>query len=224
MRCGPWVGAEPGLCPCASRFAGMAHRRGRARVVSRGDARRRGLLRGRWRVVLQHDATACTQPAVVLRTNCELTPQRRHSLGVQQGADAGEAMGLSETRYLTRRCTADGPNAVDDVSFEIREEEISGLMGPKGAGKTTIISMLSTLLRPTAGTATVRAAQGIRWRSLRLCAGRLQASSHCHGGDAGLHSPNGAWGHVRQSVALRGSSAGTRHAVRGSRGLAFPGL
>jgi ABC-2 type transport system ATP-binding protein len=45
--------------------------------------------------------------------------------------------------------------AVDDVSFEIEQGEVFGLLGPNGAGKTTTISMLATLLTPSAGTATV---------------------------------------------------------------------
>ncbi|MBI4021348.1 MAG: ATP-binding cassette domain-containing protein [Candidatus Aenigmarchaeota archaeon] len=48
-----------------------------------------------------------------------------------------------------------GVQAVDGVSFEIREGELFGLLGPNGAGKTTTISMLATLVRPTAGTAQV---------------------------------------------------------------------
>ena len=45
--------------------------------------------------------------------------------------------------------------AVDAVSFDIRKGEIFGLLGPNGAGKTTTISILSTLLKPTAGRAQV---------------------------------------------------------------------
>jgi len=45
--------------------------------------------------------------------------------------------------------------AVDHLDLSIEEGEIFGLLGPNGAGKTTAILMLTTVLRPTEGTATV---------------------------------------------------------------------
>lgn len=45
--------------------------------------------------------------------------------------------------------------AVDNVSLDIREGEVFGLLGQNGAGKTTIIHMLATLIKPTSGTALI---------------------------------------------------------------------
>jgi ABC-2 type transport system ATP-binding protein len=45
--------------------------------------------------------------------------------------------------------------AVDKVSFSVAQGELFGVLGPNGAGKTTTIKMLTTLLTPTAGRATV---------------------------------------------------------------------
>lgn len=45
--------------------------------------------------------------------------------------------------------------AVDRVSFSVKQGEIFGLLGPNGAGKTTVLRMLSTVLEPTEGIATV---------------------------------------------------------------------
>jgi ABC-2 type transport system ATP-binding protein len=45
--------------------------------------------------------------------------------------------------------------AVDHLNLEIKEGEIFGLLGPNGAGKTTTLLMLSTVIKPTEGTATV---------------------------------------------------------------------
>jgi ABC-2 type transport system ATP-binding protein len=44
---------------------------------------------------------------------------------------------------------------VDNLSLDICNSEVFGLLGQNGAGKTTIIHMLATLLKPTAGSATV---------------------------------------------------------------------
>ncbi|MFY7868037.1 MAG: ABC transporter ATP-binding protein, partial [Exiguobacterium sp.] len=45
--------------------------------------------------------------------------------------------------------------AVDDVSFSVKEGEIFAFLGPNGAGKSTTVQMLTTLVRPTSGTARV---------------------------------------------------------------------
>lgn len=45
--------------------------------------------------------------------------------------------------------------AVDGISFSVRKGEIFGLLGPNGAGKTTVLRILSTVLEPTEGIATV---------------------------------------------------------------------
>ncbi len=45
--------------------------------------------------------------------------------------------------------------AVDNVSFDVRPGELFGLIGPDGAGKTTLFRILATLLLPDAGEATV---------------------------------------------------------------------
>jgi len=59
---------------------------------------------------------------------------------------------ILEVRGLTRRFG--GLVAVNDLSFEVNEGEMIGLIGPNGSGKTTTFSMLSGALRPSAGTIT----------------------------------------------------------------------
>jgi ABC-2 type transport system ATP-binding protein len=45
--------------------------------------------------------------------------------------------------------------AVDHINFSVKRGEIFGFLGPNGAGKTTTISMLITVVKPTAGKATI---------------------------------------------------------------------
>ena len=46
--------------------------------------------------------------------------------------------------------------AVDNISFEIEQGEIFGFLGPNGAGKSTTMMILTTLLKPTSGNASVQ--------------------------------------------------------------------
>src|SRR3954447_26372246 len=46
-------------------------------------------------------------------------------------------------------------HAVDGISFDATSGEVFGLLGSNGAGKTTIMRMLATILKPTGGTAEV---------------------------------------------------------------------
>ncbi|MBQ04320.1 multidrug ABC transporter ATP-binding protein [Candidatus Bathyarchaeota archaeon] len=45
--------------------------------------------------------------------------------------------------------------ALEGISFTVREREIYGLIGPNGAGKTTTLRILSTLIKPSSGSATI---------------------------------------------------------------------
>jgi ABC-type branched-subunit amino acid transport system ATPase component len=56
---------------------------------------------------------------------------------------------LLEVRSLTKRFG--GLTAVADVSFSIAKGEIVGILGPNGSGKTTVLNMISGLMRPSAG-------------------------------------------------------------------------
>ncbi len=65
---------------------------------------------------------------------------------------------------LTKRF--DGTTAVDELSFAVETGELFGLLGPNGAGKTTIVNMLSTLLAPTSGSASVAGHDVVREKDL----------------------------------------------------------
>jgi ABC-2 type transport system ATP-binding protein len=69
-----------------------------------------------------------------------------------------ETAGLARV-FTSRRRTVE---AVRGIDLTVDDGEIVGFLGPNGAGKTTTLRMLTTLLKPTAGTATVAGADLLR--------------------------------------------------------------
>ncbi|GAA3818315.1 ATP-binding cassette domain-containing protein [Nocardioides panacisoli] len=65
------------------------------------------------------------------------------------------ARGLVQTFQTGRGKQRKEVHAVRGVDLDVAEGEVVGFLGPNGAGKTTTLRMLTTLLKPTAGTATV---------------------------------------------------------------------
>lgn len=62
-------------------------------------------------------------------------------------------MNIIKVRNLTKKFN--GLTAVDHISFDVKKGEIFGFLGPNGAGKSTTINILSTILSPTEGEATI---------------------------------------------------------------------
>src|ERR1035437_9556270 len=72
-------------------------------------------------------------------------------------------MPIIEILHLTKHF---GPTpAVEDLTFSIEPGELFGLVGPDGAGKTTIIRILCGIVPPTAGTASVLGFDIVKQRS-----------------------------------------------------------
>jgi ABC-type Na+ transport system, ATPase component len=89
--------------------------------------------------------------------------------------------------------------AVDSISFEVGRGEIVGLLGENGAGKTTTLRLLSTMLKPTGGTAVVNGYDVIKDSdSVRRQIGIL------FGGEVGLYDRLTARENIRYFANLYG--------------------
>ncbi len=68
--------------------------------------------------------------------------------------EAAEIETVIKVNGLTRRFG--NLTAVDDISFQVVRGEIFGFLGPNGAGKTTTVRMLTGVIEPTIGSATIQ--------------------------------------------------------------------
>jgi len=99
-------------------------------------------------------------------------------------------MSILEIKQLTRRFG--DLTAVDGISICVEEGEIFGLLGPNGAGKTTVLKMLTTLLPPTSGTATVAGFDVVRQAAkVRRVIGYVPQLLSADGGLTGYRKPAG---------------------------------
>ena len=69
---------------------------------------------------------------------------------------------LARLKKFFRRKATEPVEALRDVSFDVREGEIFGLIGRNGAGKTTLTKIIATLVQPTSGAVSVRGFDSVR--------------------------------------------------------------
>jgi ABC-2 type transport system ATP-binding protein len=85
-------------------------------------------------------------------TAIDLTPSDKHS------ESSGSA--IIQVRDLIHRYA--NRAALNGVSFDVRPAELFGLLGPNGSGKTTLFRILSTLMVPTSGSASIAGLDAVR--------------------------------------------------------------
>jgi ABC-2 type transport system ATP-binding protein len=133
---------------------------------------------------------------------------------VQSGTMTGADDRVVSVQGLTKRFGS--VTAVDDLSFTVQPGRVTGFLGPNGAGKTTTMRILLSLVRPTAGTATIG---GHRYPELadplRTVGASLEAT--------GFHPGRSGRDHLRVLGATAGIPASRADEVLGLVGLADAG-
>ncbi|MCF6407365.1 ABC transporter ATP-binding protein [Chitinophaga filiformis] len=77
-------------------------------------------------------------------------------------------------QHVSKSYVKDGPPALQDISFSVKKGELFGLIGPDGAGKSTIFRILTTLLLSDKGTATVAGYDVVKnYHEIRSCVGYM---------------------------------------------------
>ena len=82
--------------------------------------------------------------------------------------DAGRARGEIGFEGVSLRYRDDGPPAVDGLTLQLRAGETVALVGPSGAGKTTLANLLPRFIEPTAGQITLDGVPLPQWNVLAL--------------------------------------------------------
>src|ERR671922_122441 len=77
-------------------------------------------------------------------------------------------MPLLEARNISK--SFGGVEALKDVSFDLTEESVLGLIGPNGSGKSTLLNIIAGLEKPTKGTITFDQQRIDRWPAHRIVA------------------------------------------------------
>ena len=70
-------------------------------------------------------------------------------------------MNAIEVSHITKHY--DDVQALDDVSFSVKQGEVFGLIGPDGAGKTSLFRIMASLLLADAGTVSVEGYDVVRY-------------------------------------------------------------
>jgi ABC-type multidrug transport system ATPase subunit len=77
-------------------------------------------------------------------------------------------------QHVSKSYAKSTPPALQDVSFSVKKGELFGLIGPDGAGKSTIFRILTTLLLSDTGTATVAGYDVVKnYHDIRSCVGYM---------------------------------------------------
>ena len=93
-----------------------------------------------------------------------------------------------------------GIRAIDGINFDVKQGEIFGLLGPNGSGKTTTVEILTTLLSPTKGKASVAGCDVVR------NAGKVRTRIGVALQEVALDPLLTAWDHLRLQGTLHGLS------------------
>ncbi len=86
---------------------------------------------------------------------------------------SGKFIGLGKP-FSDNDTRVDSDTGIEGISFEVKKGEIFGIIGPDGAGKTTLFRILTTLLLPDQGSARVNGFDVVsEYKSIRNCVGYM---------------------------------------------------